>query len=147
MAVQVRNDVTIRQFILRGDPKVKDSETFLKDATATAEIAALTVVTQDPATLKWVPLTNVAATNGTGAPKGVVVDAIPEADIKANDVTNQVVIVGGNGMNVDKNLLVFENSVALDDEITALNITVEDALRQIGIFAQDTDYVSQLENS
>ena len=45
------------------------------------------------------------------------------------------------------NVIVFHNGVALTDEITNQNITVEGALASIGIFIEYVDFVSQLENA
>ncbi len=106
-----------------------------------------TVVALNPATNKWVALTDVTASDGTEFPRGVFIgDAITGAAIAAGDIADQLVMVSGPGT-VDEDLLNFQNSIVLSDEITNLNITVRSALTSIGIAPEKTLYVSQLENA
>lgn len=104
------------------------------------------VMTLNPATNIWQPLTNVAATDGTEAPRGVFVgeDIDPHA-LAAGNVTNQLICIGG-PVEFGSNTIVFHNGVALTDEITNQNITVESALASIGIYVESVNFVSQLEN-
>jgi len=148
MAIQVRNDVIIRQLVKGGVPKLKDSGIIVKNTGATKDIPNGTVLAKDPATNLWEPILDVTATDGTAVPRGIYIgDTIPVADVKAANVTNCNIIVGG-PISVDDGLLLFESgTVALDDNITALKLTVEDALAQIGIFIQSVDFISPLENS
>ena len=106
-----------------------------------------TVMTTDPATNIWEPLTDVTATDGTEAPRGIFVgeDIDPHA-LAAGNVTNQSICIGG-PVEFGDNVIIFLNGVALDDEITNQNITVEAALASIGIYVESVDFISQLENA
>jgi len=105
-----------------------------------------TVVVMDPATEKWAALTDVTATDGTEFPRGIFIgEDITAAALLAADVDDQLIITGDD-CTVDEDLLVFQNSVALSDEITNQNLTVRSALKMIGIDTQKTNYVSQIEN-
>lgn len=105
------------------------------------------VMVMDPATSIWEPLTNVALTTGLEVPRGVFegYDIDPHK-LAAGNVTNQNIAIGG-PVRYDSSQLVLHNSVALTDEITNQNMTVEHALASIGIFAEAVNFVSQLENS
>ena len=115
--------------------------------TGGVDVAQYTVVFQNPANRKWGPLTDVTASDGTEYPRGIYIgDGITGAALAAADVTGQQVLVGG-PVTVDKDLLVFQNSVALTDEITNLNLTVEAALNAIGIYPEATEFVGSTENA
>jgi hypothetical protein len=149
MAVQTRLDTYIKKLLLNGESFVQDSVVFAQNAGATVDVVNYTVIAKNPATGQWVPLTDVADVNGLGVPRGIYVgDTIPAADLVAGTVTGKSAVVGGAGLTVDRNLLVFEGAiVALSDEITADNKTVEDAFREIGIFPESVEYVDQTENA
>jgi hypothetical protein len=105
------------------------------------------VMTTDPATNIWQPLTNVAATDGTEMPRGVFVgQTIDPHRLAAGNVSNQSIAIGG-PVEYGDNTIVFHNGVALTDEITNQNITVEAALASIGIYIEAVEFVSQLENA
>ena len=106
-----------------------------------------TVMTTDPATNIWKPLTDVTATDGTEAPRGIFEG--PDIDphtLAAGNVTNQRIAIGGPA-EYGSNRVLFRNSVALTDEITNQNITVEAALASIGIYVESVEFISQLENA
>jgi len=71
---------------------------------------------------------------------------IAEADIQAGDVTNKLVLLGGN-------LTVTADDVVLDDGASDLDTvlpsgrTVKEELRLLGIFTEDTVAISGFENS
>jgi hypothetical protein len=105
------------------------------------------VCTYNPATGIWIPYTDVTATDGTEMPRGVFVgEDIDPHVLAAGNVANQVMAIGG-PVEYGDNVIVFHNGVALTDEITNQNITVEGALASIGIFIESVDFVSQLENA
>jgi hypothetical protein len=114
--------------------------------TGGVEVALNTVVVQDPATSKWYPLTNAAATDGKEIPMGVLQGtAISAAALGAGDVTGQVVMVGGR-VTVDEDLLVIQNSLTPETEITNQNMTIRAMLRVIGIFLEKVNFITQTEN-
>lgn len=105
------------------------------------------VMTTDPATNIWVPLTDVTATDGTQFPRGVFEGPdIDPHELAAGNVANQKIAIGG-PVEYGSNTIVFHNGVAIDDEITNDNITVEAALASIGIYIEAVDFISQLENA
>ena len=104
------------------------------------------VMTYNPATGIWIPFTDVTATDGTEMPRGVFMgEDIDPHVLAAGNVANQVMCIGG-PVEFGSNAIVFHNSVALTDEITNQNITVEGALASIGIFIEAVEFISQLEN-
>ena len=116
------------------------------DGTGAVAILENTAMVQDPATEEWTAFTDVTATDGTEFPRGVFVGSdISAADLAAADVTGQLIMVGG-PITMDEDLVVFQNSIAYDDEITNLNITVRSALISIGLNPEKTEFVSHLEN-
>lgn len=116
-------------------------------ASGTGGLPRGTVMTTDPATNIWQPLTDVTATDGTEAPRGVFVgqDIDPHV-LAAGNVADQSICIGG-PVEYGDNVLIFQNGVAITDEITNQNITVEAALASIGIYVEAVDFVSQLENA
>jgi hypothetical protein len=114
--------------------------------TGGVECAENTVVVQDPATEKWYPMTNAAATDGTEIPLGILVGgSITAAALGAADVTGQTVMVGG-PVTVDRAKVVLQNSLTLSTEVTNQNMTIESMLRTIGIFIESVSYIPQQEN-
>lgn len=149
MGVQTRLDTYIKKLLLSGESYVQDDVVFAQDAGATVDVVNYTVIAKNPATNQWITLTDVTSATGLGYPRGIYVgDTILAASLVAGTVTGKTAIVGGAGLTVDRSLLVFEGAtVALDDEITASNLTVEDALRELGIFPESVSYVDQTENA
>lgn len=111
-------------------------------------VADYTVVAQNPATRSWVVLTDVTATDGTEFPRGIYAGGgITAAALEAGDVDDAVVITGGSRFTFDEDLMVFQGTVALTDEITNQNITVRAALNSLGMFPKATDFQTSLENA
>jgi hypothetical protein len=141
MAVQAtQNNITV-PFSRDGEAFVKDNEVVLTNGARSGAMAPYTLMAQNPTTQKWVPFTDNTATDGTQWPRGILLINLTEAQIKAADVVDVPILVGGRGLVVDKNQLVIENSKLLTTVInvpTNSNKTVETCLREIGIFMQDT---------
>ena len=150
MSVQVRLNNDTRPFILDGGISfVKESEVLVTDAGRVGDIKTFTLMAQIAATKKWVPYTDEAATNGSGVAKGIYVGMdILEADIKAGDVVDLPILVGGN-FTIDKTQLVFEGGTGLDDVFASGTIhekRVDDQLAEIGIFTEATTDIDGFEN-
>jgi hypothetical protein len=122
MAKSITLNIDQTGFILSGEPKLRGG-TLLTDAERATPLATYTVLSYITASKKWVPFTDVDAIDGTHRPRGIYVGPeIAAADIAEGDVTleNDSIIVGGNFV-YDKNKLVFENSLDLDDTISGVN--------------------------
>lgn len=125
---------------LSGEKVYKDDLTFLQDAGRATDLVSLTVVSKVSATGKIVPLTNVAAVDGTAIPYGIFIgDDIPSASLVAGDVVDQKVIISGmQGNNstfqVDQAKIVLENSLTLDTVVSA-----EDSIRTIREWLESKD--------
>ena len=146
MAVQASSDITNKPFILGGPGLTKQAETVAQDAQRSGDMAVYTLMAKNPSTGKWTPFTDETATDGTQYPRGVLLKKLTEAEIKAGDVVNTPILVGD--AIVDQNQLTIENSKTLATIVnvpTNFNTAVEDLLRQIGIFMQDTVDISELE--
>ena len=92
----------------------KSGQTLLTDGSRTAILYRNTVMAKVTASGKWVPWTDITAVNGAAYPRGIYVGPdVTAAALAAGDVTGCDILVGGAGCQVDKNLLVFENSLAL----------------------------------
>jgi hypothetical protein len=138
MAVQASRDNSNKPFII-GGPGVSKLGTFVQDADRSGDIEIYTVVAYNPTSGLWEPLTDVTATDGTQFPRGIIMQTITEAEIKAGNVAN-VPILKGNAI-VDSEQLVLENSYVLSDIInvpTNYNTCIEDELKHIGIFCSST---------
>lgn len=139
MAVQVKTDLTNKPFVLNLNPKVKDSEVVVQDAGRSGAMAINTLMVFDPATSKWNSFTDETATDGTQFPRGILMKALTEAEIKAGDVADVPILVGE--AVVDSAQLVIENSKTLDTVINVpanLNTAVEEFLRQLNIYMEST---------
>lgn len=146
MGVQNRTDFTNVAFVLHGTGRVKVG-TVLQDAGRSGAMVRHTLMQRNPATLKWQSFTDETATDGTQWPRGILMADLTEAEIKAADVLNVPILIGG--VIVDKNALVIENSKTLATVInvpTNINTTVEDFLAMVGIHFQDTDDIDSFEN-
>lgn len=141
MAVQATRNNTTVPFVRDGEPFEKDNEVVATDGGRTGDMVPYTLMAQNPSTLKWVPFTDNTAADGTQWPRGILMINLTEAQIKAADVVDVPVIVGGRGLVVDKEQLVIENKKTLATVINVpanTNKTVETCLREIGIYMQDT---------
>lgn len=114
MTAQYRQDLVGAQLVLGGVAIKKSAQTILTDGSRTAVLYRNTVMAKITSSGKWVPWTDITAVNGAATPRGIYVGPdITAAALVAGDVTGCDVIVGGAGCLIDKNLLVFENSLAL----------------------------------
>lgn len=150
MSVQVSQNTSNVPFVRQGFPIAleKESETIVQDAGRSGDMVAKTLMVYDPATGKWTSFTDETATDGTQFPRGILLKTIPEADIVAGDVEDVPILVGG--AIVDQNQVVIENSKTLATVINSpagINVTVEDFLRSLSIFMEDTVDVDGYENS
>ena len=148
MAGQASLSIDLTSLVLSGVPFFKGG-TLEQDAGRSAVLAPNTVFGyKGGATGKWVPLTDIDALDGSNKPAGIYVGPeITAAVIAAGDVTLQdaSVLIGGMGCLVDKNKLVFENSLTLASDIDYIDTggsngslgTIEQILRSIGIFMGD----------
>ena len=145
---EIRLDISNVAFVRQGlpIPLSEADATVAQDAARSGDLAKYTVMAQQTADGKWVPLTDVAATDGTAKPAGISLTLITEADIKAGD-TKAVILVGD--FIFDKNQLVLENSLTLATAIGAgvELTTIERELRKLGIYAEDTIDIQSFENA
>lgn len=82
-----------------------------------------------------------AATGGDGEdiPLGIYWGSeIAAASLVSADVTNRKVLVGGSNYVLDEDSIVLENSLDLDDIVTASGKTIRQHLEALGIFTRDT---------
>lgn len=143
--VQVQTDNNLQDLVIFGHAAVKQGQTLKQDAGRSGDLVHNTLMAKVAATGKWIPFTNEASTDGTAIPQGIYIgDDITEADIKAGDVEDLQILVGA-WVVIDKNLLTIENSKLLTTVITVGTTdlrTVEDHLAESGIFMQDTIEIS-----
>lgn len=149
MSVQVRRDNTTVPFLRDGSVSyVRESEILLQDAGRSGDIVKHTLMAQISATKKWATFTDETATNGTALVKGIYLgDDITEAAIKAGDVVDLPILVGGL-VTIDKAQITIENSKTLDTVVGGAavdNHRVEDDLNRIGIFVETTVDIDVLE--
>ncbi|RKX22186.1 MAG: hypothetical protein DRP45_11585 [Candidatus Zixiibacteriota bacterium] len=65
-------------------------------------------------------------------------DEVTAADLVAGDVTNRKVLAGGDPIILDEDKIVLEGSLTLASVVVATGKTIEQHLRDIGIFARET---------
>lgn len=142
MSVQVTTQNNTLDLYMSGMAISKDQETLLQDAGRATPLVFGTVMAKIAATGKWVPLTNVALTTGAGVARGIFVGAdIAAADLVAGDVVDQPIVVGGDALVVDENLITLENSLTLATVVEGTTVqarTIEDDLINVGIFAGES---------
>lgn len=142
MSVQVVTQNNTLDLYMSGMAISKDQEILLQDAGRAIPLVFGTIMAKVAATGKWVPYTNVAAVDGAAVTRGIFVGAdIPAADLVAGDVVDQPIVVGGDALVVDENLITLENSLTLATVLDAASITartIEDDLISIGIFAGES---------
>lgn len=149
MSVQTRRDNTTVPFIRNGISVVRESSILLQDAGRSGAIVKFTLMAQISATKKWATFTDETATNGTALVKGIYLgDDITEAAIKAGDVVDLPILVGGGACEIDAAQITIENSKTLDTVVGGAavdNHRVEDDLNRIGIFVETTVDIDVLE--
>lgn len=139
MAVQVKTDLTNNPFVLTLLSLIKDAETVAQDAGRTGDMAIYTLMAYNPATKVWVAFVDETGNNGTQFPRGILMKTLTEAEIKAGDVENVPILIGE--AVIDSAQLVIEASKTLDTVINSpagINIRVEDYLRLLNIYMEDT---------
>jgi len=159
MSRQTSLDIDLRSFRLGGGPPLQAGGTLEQDAQRSGDLARFTVLGfKGGSTAKWVPLTDIDALDGSNKPAGIYVGpVITEAAIVAGDVTldQDSVIIGGMATVVDKNRIVLENSLTLATDIDYIDTggnngslgTIEQLLRNIGIFMGDIVNIDGFENT
>lgn len=148
MTVQASENQTNHPFILNEESKTKEAETVSQDAGRTADLERYTLMSFNPTTAEWEPFTDETATDGTQFPRGIILATIETAALVAGDVDGIPILVGD--AVVDENQLVIENSKTLDTVINVpagINISVEEALRLMGIFTAATRAIEEFENA
>lgn len=114
-----------------------------------------TVMAYENTTKKWIPWTLVTAENGGSVPAGIYVgDDITAASLAAGDITDVPILKGGWCV-VDKNKIVFDGNVDLDDVVNATNqaattpavadyieVAAWQVLAWAGIHVEDTSKIS-----
>lgn len=94
---------------------------------------------------KWVPL-DVDAIDGSQIPRGILlIEDVTAAALVAGDVVDQTILVGG-GCTVDSQQIVFDDGVSTLATVLAGGGTVQDALDALGIYAENTIDIDELEN-
>lgn len=100
----------ITNIVIGGTALVKESETILRDASRSVDLALYTVMAQITASKKWVPwlLANLSATDGSAIPCGILCadGGIAAAALAAGDVTAPILI--GTCVELDAAQLVFD---------------------------------------
>lgn len=148
MAVQARTNNNNLAFIRQALPisLVKEAEVVKQNALRTDPMVAGTVMAQIGATRKWVPLTDIAAVDGSALPAGVLMQDIPAAQIVAGDVSNVSILIGCAILN--GGMIVFENSLTKDTVVTAssLAVTVEAVLAWKNIYLENVVNIDEFEN-
>lgn len=110
------------------------------------DVAELTVIAKS-ATGTYVIMT---ANDGTQQPIGLLRGTIPQADIEAGNVADQILYKSGKDFKEAD--IVLENSLTLDTAIpfhgaTNADLTIREMLQANGIFTRKADTVTGYENS
>jgi len=149
MSVQVSLNIATYKLIKDGIAYAKTNETLAQDAGRATDLLVNTLMAYNPTTKKWEPFTDETATDGTGYPRGIILETVAAADIVAGDVADLPILVGG-GCRVDESMIVIENSKTLETVINVpagVNVSVEDYLRALGIFTIPTVDIDEYENA
>lgn len=145
MALQSQTDFTNYPEETDDNTKIRESETVAQDGGRSGAMVRNTLMAYDPGNANWVPFSDETGTDGTQYPRGILKADLTEAEIQAGDVDDVPIMIKGT---LDKNQLTIENSKALTTVInvpTNFNTTVEDYLRMVGIFMEDTISVNAAE--
>lgn len=150
-AVQSLRNNDISSFIKGGNALTEDNAVLAQDAGRGAvALENFTIMGQQDADEKWVPVTDLAAVDGTANPRGILISGqVTGAELVAGDVVDQQILVGA-AVRVDKNKVILENSLTLASiiENAAINgRTILAQLRENGIFLQDSVDVDLQENA
>lgn len=148
MAVQGRQDNDTAPFILTNKSLVKTG-TIAQDAARADDLLNHTVMAYNATNENWVPFTALADTEGESIPRGIYLgDDIDAADLVDGDIDDCSILVG-NAI-VDRDQVVWDQDLQAEDSIVAPGTvearTAEQALRDVGIFMEDTIAISEYEN-
>ncbi len=149
MQVQARLDNDNTPFILLSLPAViNKAGVLLQDGGRAAVLFQYTLLSKIAATGKLVPYTDETAVDGTAIPYGIYMGCdILAADLVAGDVVDVQVLEGGAWF--DKEKLVIENAKTLATVIAAATVnnrTVDDELRRLSLYSEETIEISSFEN-
>lgn len=150
MPVQAQSNITTVPFLRDGVAYEKSNEVLAQDAGRSGDMVVNTLMAQNPSTLKWEPFSDETATDGTQWPRGILRSTYSEAAIKAGDISDVPIWIGGKGLVIDDGQLVIESSKTLATVINVpagTNKTVETVLREIGIFVQVTQDIDAYQNA
>ena len=145
MAVQVRQNFTNRNFIARGNGTHLDNETLAQDAGRAADMVRYTIMSQNPTTRQWVPLTDIAATDGTEKPNGILMETVATADIAAGTVAGKIILTSGTILDEDQAVL--ENSLTFNSVIATEDLTVRQYMTRGGFQFTAGSAASRAENA
>ena len=150
MNVQVRKDEKRKSFILDGSLVLQRGDQVLKqDAARASDLVFGTLLAKEAASGKWVPFTDETATDGTAVARGVYVGLdVAAADLVAGDVAAAVVLIGGDAK-LDRAQVIIEGGKDLETVFGTGTIhakTVEDQLREIGLFIGESEDTTSFEN-
>jgi hypothetical protein len=82
-------------------------------------------------------ITAATTSNGENIPAGLFWgDDIAAASLAAADVTNQRILIGGDLLMLDEDKVVLENSLDLDDIVTATGKSIRQHLEALGIYTR-----------
>ena len=149
MAVQAEIDNSTIPFIKCGFAAKIDG-VIAQDAQRTTELKQFTVMSQIAATGLWTPFNSVAGTDGSAVPRGIYLGGdIDAADLVAGNISNAEILVGFY-VTVDEDQVVFDDETLTKASVintgTVEARTAEQALRDIGIYIEDSVNISEYEN-
>lgn len=136
MTIELQTNITLQPLVLGGRCVTK-RVTVVQDGARSGDIVMGTLMAYNPTTAKWEPWDNVAATDGTAQPSGVLYEDITEAAIKAADVTATIILADAL---INEDLVTMENSytkATIVNVPTNLNKSAEQCLRLLGIILVD----------
>jgi len=153
MAVQIRIDNTTIPFIKSGTSYVRNM-TIAQDAARTVDLLQNTVMAYHVVNQNWVPFIVLNGNEGESVPQAIYLgDDIPFADLVDGDIEDAEIMTGGS-CTVDESLVVWDQNLQTSASVVpaaAANpifvITAAACLKLFGIFFEDTEDISELENT
>jgi hypothetical protein len=142
---QGRIDQDVTPILRFGESLIRDNETLLTDGGRSGDLVKYTVLSRNPTSRKLVPLTDIAATDGTEIPVGLSAQSATEAEIQAGDVTGFQLYVKVE--RIDEASIVLENSLTLDSVIASRDQTIRDLLHLIDIYPEPGQDIDRSENT
>ena len=113
-AVQARLDNTTVPLILSDSSDVRNG-TIAQNEQRDGDMVKGTVMALIAATGIWTPWINVAATDGTAYPRGILLDDVAEADLQEDNVEDVPILVGNARVNEDA--IVFDGDTLNADSV------------------------------